>query len=165
MPLPMFGADDLLLWRLGCTASEFDIIDSPGAGIDPPAVWVDAITAVATDLRVLRYGRGFDADRLVWELAVTGDDTIMIGWGTTAHVGGFRVGGEVTPVASSAAAAAVAVADIAQTELGGYEFVQWPSRGGRVLRAREIDRVPMWLDPRTESVIAPIGELRGDASW
>lgn len=128
MPLPMFGADDLLLWRLGRGVAELAVIDSPGAGIDPPAVWVDATTAVATDLRVLRYGRVFDPDRLVWELAVTGDDTIMIGWGTTEHVGGFLVGGEGTPVASSAAAAAVAVADIAQTELGGYEFVQWPSR-------------------------------------
>jgi len=100
----------------------------------------------------------------VWELAVTGDDTITIGWGTTAHVGGFRVG-EGTPVASSAAAAAVAVADIVQTELGGYEFVQWPSKGGRVLRAREIDRAPVWLDPRTERVIAPIGELHDGTSW
>ncbi|MGC4989912.1 hypothetical protein [Nocardia salmonicida] len=72
MPPPMFGADDLLLWRLGRVAAELDVIDSPGAGIDPPAVWVDAITVVATDLRVLRYGRVIDPDRLVWELAVTG---------------------------------------------------------------------------------------------
>lgn len=34
-----------------------------------------------------------------------------------------------------------------------------------MLRAREVDRVPVWLDPRTEGVIAPIGELRGDISW
>ncbi|MGS2811062.1 hypothetical protein [Nocardia sp. MW-W600-9] len=52
-----------------------------------------------------------------------------------------------------------------QTELGGYEFVQWPSRGGRVLRAREIDQAPVWLDPRTARMFAPIGELCSDTSW
>ncbi|MFF5037484.1 hypothetical protein [Nocardia salmonicida] len=164
MPLPTFGTDDLLMWRLGRTGSGIGVIDSPGVGIDPPPVWVDAITAVASDLRVLRHGRDIDPDRLVWELAITGDDTIMIGWGTTGPVGGFRVG-EGTPAASSATTAAVAVADIAQTELGGYEFVQWPSRGSRVLRAREVDGAAVWLDPRTARVISLVGELRADASW
>ncbi|MFB7873765.1 hypothetical protein ACFC06_00830 [Nocardia sp. NPDC056064] len=164
MPLPTFGADDLLVWRLGRTVSGIGVIDSPGAGIDPPAVWVDAITAVASDLRVLRYGRAIDPDRLVWELAITGDDTIVIGWGATGPVGGFRVG-EGMPAASSATTAVIAVADIAQTELGGYEFVQWPCRGGRVLRARDVGGVAVWLDPRTARVIAPVGELRADASW
>ncbi|WP_278265806.1 hypothetical protein [Nocardia sp. AG03] len=165
MPLPRFGADDLLMWRFARAATERDIVDRPGGGIDPPAAWVDAITAVATDLRVLRYGRDIDPDRLVWELAVTGADTVMIGWRPAAHgVGGFRVG-EGTPVAAAFAVAAVAVADIAQTELGGYEFVQWPSRGGRVLRACEVAGTPLWLDPRTQRVIAPIGALRADAIW
>ncbi|MEV6060859.1 hypothetical protein AB0L62_12735 [Nocardia asteroides] len=142
MPLATFGTDDLLVWRLSRTASGIGVIDSPSAGVDPPTVWVDAITAVASDLRVQRHGRDIDPDRLVWELAITVDDTIMIGWGTTGPVGEFRVG-EGMPAASSATTAAVAVADIAQTELGGYEFVQWPSRGGRVLRARDVDGAPV----------------------
>lgn len=164
MPLPKLGNDDLLVWRFGIAADEPDVVDMPGADIEPPTVWVDAIITVATDLRVLRYGRVVDPDRLVWELAVTGQDTVMIGWGTTAHVGGFRVG-EGMQVETSFAAAAVWVADIAQTELGGYEFVQWPSRGEHALRPRETDRVPVWLDPRTERLIAPIGELRSDTRW
>ncbi|MFD4432168.1 hypothetical protein [Nocardia sp. NPDC058497] len=114
MPLPKLGNDDLLVWRFGVAADEPDVVDMPGAGIEPPTVWVDAIATVATDLRVLRYGRVVDPDRLVWELAVTGQDTVMIGWGTTAHVGGFRVS-EGMQVDTSFAAAAAWVADIAQT--------------------------------------------------
>jgi hypothetical protein len=45
------------------------------------------------------------------------------------------------------------------------EFVQSPTGGGRALPVGDRP-TPVWLDPRTERVIAPIGALRSsDTSW
>ncbi|MFI8977466.1 hypothetical protein ACIGO9_31620 [Nocardia asteroides] len=74
------------------------------------------------------------------------------------------VSGGRTQAASSATTAAVAVADMPRPSWVA-EFVQWPCRGGGVLRARDIDGAPVWLDPRTERVVALVGELRADAGW
>lgn len=42
-----------------------------------------------------------------------------------------------------------------------------PSRDQFVekMESRWLMRGPVWLDPRTERLIAPIGELRSDTSW
>ncbi|MFD6893840.1 hypothetical protein ACFWB0_04720 [Rhodococcus sp. NPDC060086] len=68
---------------------EFD--DNPTAGVDPPEVWVDAIVAVARDLRCFRYGRDVNPDRLMWELPVGHGDAVMIGWSGTTGISGFSL--------------------------------------------------------------------------
>ncbi|MFF0818104.1 hypothetical protein ACFYVR_23515 [Rhodococcus sp. NPDC003318] len=130
-------------------------------GIDPPAVWVDAIVAVGRDLQCFRYGREVNPDQLVWELSVGSGNDVRIGWTGTAGISGFTFcGGTDAMVAdASFAEAARSVADIAQTELAGYDFIQWPSQGRHLLHARRVDGVAVWFDRHTDRVVASIGAL------
>jgi len=60
---------------------------------------------------------------------------------------------------TSFAEAAVWVADTAQGELTGYDFVQWPSRGGHLLLPRQVDDAAVWIDPHEDRVVSLIGDL------
>lgn len=55
--------------------------------------------------------------------------------------------------------AAVWVADAVQTNLAGYDFVQWPSRGRHLLVPRLRDGEPVWMDPHGDVTISRIGGL------
>ncbi|MDV7246720.1 MULTISPECIES: hypothetical protein [Rhodococcus] len=59
-----------------------DFHDTPG--FEPP------IAAVARDLRCLRYGRDVQVNRLVWELAVSDQYAVTLGW-RGPGVGGFNL--------------------------------------------------------------------------
>ena len=60
---------------------------------------------------------------------------------------------------TSAAQALVWLADDVQEQLNGQEFVQWPIAGQHVLAPRIIDGQAVWVEPSTNAVTAPIGEL------
>ena len=55
--------------------------------------------------------------------------------------------------------AAVWVADTVQSDLAGYEFVQWPSQGQHMLLPRTRGDCPVWIDTHTDDTVAAIGEL------
>ncbi|MBM7460527.1 hypothetical protein ACIBED_20860 [Rhodococcus coprophilus] len=159
MPWPDIRDADQRTWRFMMVEDEPDFYDTPAGDVDPPAVWVDAIVAVARDLRCFRYGRDVNPDRLIWELSVGHGDAVMVGWNGTAGISGFSLCDGTMRTDASFAQAARWVADTAQTELAGYDFVQWPSQGGQLLSARCMDEVAVWFDRHTDQVVAPIGGL------
>ncbi|WP_241665879.1 hypothetical protein [Prescottella subtropica] len=154
----MFDAmfPDRLTWQYLPADNGVEILDDPG--FDAPPAWVRALTAVARDLRFLRHGRDVRVDRLVWELSITEDYTVLVGWQKSGGIGGFGIGGNLSMDAAFPEAA-VWTADVVQTELAGYEFVQWPSRGRHLLTPKVVDGAPAWADPHTGDVVAPIGGL------
>lgn len=164
MPWPDIRDEDQLTWRFTVVVDEPDFYDNPTAGGDPPEAWVDAIVAVARDLRCFQYGRDVNPDRLMWELTVGHGDTVMIGWNGTAGISGFSLCDGTMRTDASFAQAARWVADTAQTELAGYDFVQWPSQGGHLLSPRCMDDVAVWFDRHTGQMVAPIGGLC-EAVW
>lgn len=132
---------------------------------DAPAAWTRACAAVARDLRHLRHGREVVLDGLWWELTLDGGYRVTAGWrpgpAYTGDVGGFNLGRGLTDTTPAAHVAAW-VAEIAQDELAGYEFVQWPtSRGGRLLTPAVRDGQALWIDPHTAAT-RPIGQLTAD---
>lgn len=62
-------------------------------------------------------------------------------------------------VETSVAQAMVWLAEDVQYELTGYEFVQWPIAGQRILAPRLVEDHAVWAGPGTNTVTAPIGEL------
>ncbi|MFD3430268.1 hypothetical protein [Nocardia fluminea] len=158
MAYVVVGHQDRLVWGFRVAAGKPVFCEVPGPGIEAPPAWVSAVVAVARDLRCLRYGREVELDDLVWELGIGGEYTVTLGWKAVSGIGGFTVG-EGISMDATFCEAAIWAADTAQTELAGYEFVQWPSHGRHLLRPRQIDRTPVWVDPRTERVVCAIGEL------
>lgn len=153
---------DSLEWRFTMTERGPDFYDTPG--IEAPAAWLLAIAAVASDLRCLRHGRELQVDRLVWELAISDQYAVTIGW-RGPGVGGFNLCHGLS-MDTSYAQAAVWVADTTQGELAGYDFVQWPSRGQHMLNPRLRHDAPVWVDPHTDTAVATIGELcEQTAAW
>jgi len=60
---------------------------------------------------------------------------------------------------TSPSQASVWLAHDVQYQLAGYEFVQWPIAGQRVLDPRIIEDRAVWVEPGTDIVAASIGEL------
>jgi hypothetical protein len=120
------GNQDSLVWRFLMTDDGPDFYEPPG--FEPPAAWLLAIAAVARDLRCLRYGRDVQVERLVWEFAITDQYAVTIGW-RGPGVGGFNLCDGVSREAPYPQDA-VWVADTAQGELTGYEFIQWHREDG-----------------------------------
>ncbi len=81
-----------------------------------------------------------------------------IGWQGTRDISGFSYFNALS-METAFADAAVWVADAVQTNLAGYDFVQWPSRGRHLLVPRLLDGEPVWIDPHGDVTISRIGEL------
>lgn len=158
MPVTEFGREDCLLWRFVIVDGEPEFSESPATRFDPPVAWVNAVVAVARDLRCLRCGPDIHPHLLVWELSIDEEYTVTIGWNGTSGISGFASCGGRTMEATFTEAA-IWIADTAQTELAGYDFVQWPSGGRYLLAPRLVGAAAVWLDPRTGRVVAQIGEL------
>ncbi|TCN53516.1 hypothetical protein EV641_106161 [Rhodococcus sp. SMB37] len=139
------GDTEQLTWRFRVVGNAVDFYDKPGAELDVPDAWIDAVVATGRHLRCLRYGRDVDPDRLIWELSISPTYAVTIGWHGTAGISGFGLCRGLS-MNTSFVEAAVWVADTAQTELAGYDFVQWPSRGRHLLRPRQVDGAPVWID-------------------
>lgn len=153
--------DDCLRWRFTVPDAGPDWHEHPG--VEVPESWLRAVLAVARDLRCLRHGRDVRVDRLMRELTVTGDYSVGIGWHTSGGVGGFASSAGLSMDAPWTESA-VWVADTVQTELAGYEFVQWPMWGRHPLTPRASETGPVWVDPHTDGVVAAIGDLCSRAS-
>jgi hypothetical protein len=128
---------------------------------DLPSQWVSAIAAVTRDLRCRRHGRMIGFGDVAWELAVDAGGWMLIGLARlsdNAGLYGFTRGRgydfDATP-----GQATVWVAEAIQDELAGYEFVQWPMAGRRLLDPTLSDGEALWVDPATTTVVAPIGSL------
>ncbi|MFC9514542.1 hypothetical protein ACFTSD_02300 [Nocardiaceae bacterium NPDC056970] len=156
MPLPDPWNRDRLLWRIPLADSASEAVDSPG--FDPPEPWVRALAAVARDLRCLRFGTDVKIDRLEWSFAIDSEYRVSIGWEGAGGISGFTCGRGLT-MDTKFVDAAVWVADTVQGELAGYDFVQWPSRGRHLLLPRSVAGEPVWVNPRGDVVIGPIGQL------
>lgn len=99
-------------------------------------------------------------DGVEWTLTVFSNRSVAVGMRTLADgadLGAFSAGRgfvlETTP-----AQAMVWVASVVQDELAGYEFVQWPSDGRRLLTPDLRGGQAVWVD-RGDRVVAPIGAL------
>jgi len=60
---------------------------------------------------------------------------------------------------TSPAQATVWLADTVQDHLAGYEFVQWPTTGPRLLVYTLVDDRALWVNPHNRITTAPIGAL------
>src|SRR5690349_20708025 len=108
-------------------------------GADAPAAlpdaWAAAASAVTRDLQCRRHGRPISLDNVGWQFVVA-DEWVAVGLeslaptnvGTYERCLGYRW--ETSP-----AQASVWLADDVQDHLAGYEFVQWPIAGQRMLHA------------------------------
>jgi hypothetical protein len=127
---------------------------------DLPSSWDFATAAVSRDLRYRRHGRPISFDGVAWDLTANTDGSMYIGIARLtdgADVGGFARGAGYA-VDTTSGQAAVWLAETIQDELAGYEFVQWPMAGQRLLRPTLRDGQAQW-DASTNTVVAPIGGL------
>ncbi|WP_135454768.1 hypothetical protein [Mycobacterium sp. DL99] len=88
------------------------------------------------------------------------DRSVAIGMTTLtadADLGAFSIGRGFA-LETSPAQAMVWVASVVQDELAGYEFVQWPSDGWKLLAPDLRGGEAVWVD-RSDHVVAPIGAL------
>ncbi|GAY15355.1 hypothetical protein [Mycobacterium sp. shizuoka-1] len=141
------------LWRFG-------IGDDPPA--DLPAAWAEAAGAVTRDLRCLRHGRPITFAGVSWYFMVCGEAiAVSFDAPSTADVSPYRrcLG---YLLETTAAQALLWLAGDVQYKLAGYEWVQWPMAGQRLLDPRLVDDHAVWVEVSTRSVIAPIGELCAD---
>lgn len=95
-------------------------------------------------------------------MAMTEDGFMYVGTALTSEPADLPsyTGGSGLPVDASAAQAAVVVADRTPNELTGYEFVQWPVDGRRLLAPKLLGGEAVWVNTSTHTVIAPIGGCR-----
>lgn len=126
---------------------------------DLPVAWATAARAVSRDLQCRRHGRTVTFNNVTWSFAVS-EGWIALGFETPvgADIGCYQScsGSELD---TSPAQATVWLAQNIQDELTGGEFVQWPTAGQRILDPRIVDDHAVWVEPRANSVVAPIGEL------
>lgn len=149
-----------LSWTVALHQDRFEVYECPG--IEAPEPWIHAFKAVTSDLQCLRYGRSINVDKVIWNFSIDSEYLITLGWEGSES---FRVTNAWT-LESSFEDVAVWVADAVQTNLSGYEFVQWPSRGGHILTPAIRNNAAVWIDPQTKKVISPIGELcKKGPSW
>lgn len=88
------------------------------------------------------------------------DGSVAIGLATLtddADLGAFSAGRGFA-LETTSAQAMVWVASALQDELAGYEFVQWPSEGSRLLVPDLRDSTAVWVD-HTGRKVARIGAL------
>jgi hypothetical protein len=146
------------------TADQVGIWHVPVGGPAPaevPAQWASALAAVSQDLQCRRHGRTISFDAVAWELTAHADGTVYIGMarlGDGCDLYGFARGMNYT-LDTTAAQAAVWIAEVIQDELAGYEFVQWPVDGQRIFVPALRDDAAVWVRPATKDVVCRIGGL------
>ena len=122
---------------------------------DLPDSWAAAAQAVSRDLNCRRYGRRLSLNGMSWSFKVS-DEWIAVGFdgpvGTYHRCLSYLLD-------TSVAQAMVWLASDVQYKLAGTEWVQWPIAGQRMLDPRIMDDRAVWVEPSTNAVAAPIGEL------
>lgn len=144
-------------WDVPDRRWRFVIGDDPPA--DLPDTWGAAVRAVTRDLACRRHGRLITFTNVGWSFLVS-DQAIVVGFDgpSDADVGAYqRCLGYL--LETSAAQALVWLAGDVQYKLAGFEWVQWPIAGQHMLDPRLVDDHAVWVEPSTNKVAAPIGEL------
>jgi hypothetical protein len=146
-----------MAWDAPDRCWRFAIDDDPPA--DLPAAWATATRAVTRDLDCRRHGRPITFANVKWSFVVS-DEWVALGFEAPRHadVGSYQRCLSYL-LETSPAQALVWLAHDVQYELTGYEFVQWPVAGQRILDPRIVDDHAVWVEPTTNTVTAPIGEL------
>jgi hypothetical protein len=144
-------------WDVPDRSWRFAIDGDPPA--DLPTTWAIATRAVTRDLDCRRHGRPITFANVLWCFVVS-DEWLALGFetGGEADVGAYRRCLSYR-LETSATQALVWLAHDVQYELAGYEFVQWPVAGQHILDPRIVDDRAVWVEPATNTVTAPIGEL------
>jgi hypothetical protein len=126
---------------------------------DLPAAWASATRAVTRDLGCRRHGRTVSFRNVMWSI-LADHGAVCVGFALAgeADVGAYRRCMNYR-LDATAAQALVWMADDVQYELAGYEFVQWPMAGRRILVPEIVDDRAVWVDPIAGTVVAAIGEL------
>lgn len=149
--------DDRWLWRFLLSADTFVLCESP-PGVDAPNTWVNALQAVARDVRHLRYGREVHVNGLVWHLIMNDEYAITFGWSGSGGLHDFSSFNGLT-MDTSYEIATVWVAETVQDDLAGFESVQWPSKQRHLLAPKIRNGAAVWIDPHTNEAVANIGNL------
>jgi hypothetical protein len=105
-----------------------------------------------------------DFGDVAWELTVDAGGWMLIGLARlsdNADLSGFTRGRGYA-VDATPGQATVWIAEAIQDELAGYEFVQWPMAGQRLLDPQLVDGQALWVDTSTSRVVARIGSLCDD---
>lgn len=131
---------------------------------DLPEAWAVAVHAVTRDLDCRRHGRPITFRSVEWCFLVS-DEWIALGFDGVgdADVSGYRRCLSYR-LETSPAQASVWLAGDVQYTLAGSEWVQWPIAGQRMLDPRIVDDHAVWVEPRTDTVAARIGELCSDSA-
>jgi hypothetical protein len=133
-------------WRFGMGG------EPPG---DLPDAWAAAALAVSRDLTCQRYGGTSSVVGMAWSFQAS-DGAIAVGFDGLTGIY-HRCMGYLLD--TSAPQATVWLAGDVQYELAGFEWMQWPIAGQNMLDARIVDDHAVWVQPGTNAVAAPIGEL------
>jgi hypothetical protein len=144
-------------WDVPDRRWQFVIGDDPPDGL--PTAWATASQAITRDLGCRRHGRPITFTNVAW-CFLASDASMAVGFELAGEASvdayqrcrGYRVN-------TSTAQALAWLADDVQSALTGYEFVQWPIAGQRILEPRIVDDQAVWVDPRNDAIIAPIGGL------
>lgn len=155
-------ADYLYVWR-------FPITGPVGSGAVPEN-FVDACLAVGRDLQCRWHGPDTYTQNCVWRVSLldTSFCHVALEAGTrprhksagTTTLRGFEFGGP--HIEQTALDLTVWIAGEVQDQLcGGFPFVQWPMEGERLLAPDERDGRAVWVDPKSQLVVARIGQLCG----
>jgi hypothetical protein len=103
-------------------------------------------------------------DHVAWALTANTDGCMHIGIATSSDSADLSpfLRGAGFAVDATAAQAAVWLATTIQDELAGYESIQWPIHGQRLLAPVLKNAEAIWMDSATNTAVAPIGCLGGE---
>lgn len=149
-------------WRFAAPDRSWRFAVDGDPPADLPAPWAIATRAVTNDLACRRHGRPITFANVWWSFLVS-DEWIAVGFETRgeADVSAYQRCVNYR-IDTSPTQALVWLASDVQDELTGGEFVQWPIAGQRILDPRIVDDRAVWVEPATNTVTAPIGELCAD---
>ena len=122
---------------------------------DLPDAWAAAALAVSRDLDCRRYGRPLSLNGMNWSFKVS-DEWIAVGF--DGPIGTYHRCRSYLEESSTSEAMVWLAGDV-QYKLAGTEWVQWPIAGQHMLDPRIMDDHAVWVEPSTNAVAAPIGEL------
>ncbi|WP_169846762.1 hypothetical protein [Rhodococcus marinonascens] len=158
----------LATWRFPAEYDRSETSSDPIA--NAPQGVVEGCRAVGLDLRCRRHGRDLDIASLWWTVSLLESGACHIGLeqvlrprrrarGVSAAPEFSGVGFSGLHTGYTAAMNAVLIAEHVQDDLAGYEFIQWPVEGSRLLMPEVRDGQALWFDPGSGLVVSRIGEL------
>lgn len=152
MPMPTDRDEpNTLVWRI-------PVADLPDVPSDLPIQWADAVRLVSHDLLAPRRHLQSTFADLIWDIELTSAHTVSIGWHSRSGIISSFLVSKGFALDCSTPQCAVWVAETAQDQLAGYEYLLWPSGDAGVYTPQLTDNSAVWTTFEGD-VISCIGEL------